>query len=241
MAAAEAELRSHLDSGEKLLWAGRPAQGIVLTRQDWYLIPFGAVWLGAAVHWPVSTAKKTPEPLALFLDLLPIGIGICIVSGRLFADLWYRSRLIYGVTDRRAIILLGMRRGSMQSIDLSSLITLKLEECWNRSGTIYFGADHPSCRHDAYGGSEFGTYAPSGQTRPGEEQFFRIADAKRSSRFCKMRCSGKGALAIWLRNNPARHSSFRCRKDKSRMNNSFPMRSDVPAYLCYSEAGTMQG
>ena len=158
--AAEDELRSHLDSGEKLLWAGRPAQGIVLTRQDGYLIPFGVLLVAAGLRF------------------IPMGIGIIIV-GRLFADLWYRSRLIYGVTDRRAIILLGMRRGSMQSIDLSSLITLKLEECWNRSGTIYFGADHPSCRHDAYGGSEFGTYAPSGQTRPGEEQFFRIADPKK--------------------------------------------------------------
>ena len=181
MAAAEAELRSHLDSGEKLLWTGRPAQGIVLTRQDWYLIPFGAVWLGAAVHWPVSTAKKTPEPLALFLDLLPIGIGICIVSGRLFADLWYRSRLIYGVTDRRAIILSGMRRRSVQSIYFSSLITLKLEERQYRSGTIYFGEDHPSYRHDPdpHDGSEFGTFVPSGQTRQGEEQFFRISDVKK--------------------------------------------------------------
>ena len=189
MAAVEYELRPHLNSGEKLLWAGRPAQGIVLTRQDWYLIPFGAVWLGAAVHWPVSTAKKTPEPLALFLDLLPIGIGICIVSGRLFADLWYRSRLIYGVTDRRAIILSGMRRRSVQSIYFSSLITLKLEERRNRSGTIYFGEDHPtpSYWHGAhYGpyGPEFGQvddipYAPGGRTRLGEEQFFRIVDAKK--------------------------------------------------------------
>ena len=57
----------------------------------------------------------------------------------------------------------------------------------------------------------------------------------------KSRCGGKGALAIWLRDNPARHSSLRCPKDKSRMNKSFAMRSDDPVYLCYSEAGTMQG
>ena len=179
MPAEKDELRSHLDSGEKLLWTGRPAQGIVLTRQDWYLIPFGAVWLGAAVHWPVSTAKKTPEPLALFLDLLPIGIGICIVSGRLFADLWYRSRLIYGVTDRRAIILSGMRRRSVQSIYFSSLITLKLEERQYRSGTIYLGEDRPAYQHDPHDGSEFGGFGPSGQTRLGEEQFFRISDVKK--------------------------------------------------------------
>jgi hypothetical protein len=160
VAAAEDELRSHLDSGEKLLWAGRPAQGIVLTQQDGYLIPFGVLLVAAGLRF------------------IPMGICILIV-GRLFADLWYRSRLIYGVTDRRAIILSRMHRRSVQSIYFSSLITLKLEERRNRSGTIYLGEDHPSYRHDAHDGSEFGTYAPSGQTRLGEEQFFRIADAKK--------------------------------------------------------------
>jgi len=156
---AEDELRSHLVSGEKLLWSGRPAQGIVLTQQDWYLIPFGVLLV------------------VVGLRFIPMGIYILIV-GRLLADLCHRSRSIYGVTDRRAIILSGMRRRSVQSIDFSSLITLKLEERGNRSGTIYFGEDHPSYQHDTHDGSEFGTYAPSGQTRLGEEQFFRIADAK---------------------------------------------------------------
>jgi len=162
--AAEDELRSHLDSGEKLLWAGRPAQGIVLTRQDGYLIPFGVLLVAAGLRF------------------IPMGIYILIV-GRLFAELWYRSRLIYGVTDRRAIILSGMRRRSVQSIYFSSLITLKLEERRNRSGTIYFGEDHPSSsywRHAESHGQEFGPddgipYV----TRVGELQFFRIADAKK--------------------------------------------------------------
>jgi hypothetical protein len=143
-----------------VLWAGRPAQGIVLSRQDWYLIPFGVLLVAAGLRF------------------IPMGIYILIV-GRLFADLWYRSRLIYGVTDRRAIILSGMRRRSVQSISFSSLITLNLEERRNRSGTIYFGEDHPSYQNpDPDDGSEFGTFVPSGQTRQGEEQFFRIANAK---------------------------------------------------------------
>jgi hypothetical protein len=160
VAAAEDELRSHLDSGEKLLWAGRPAQGIVLTRQDRYLIAFGVLLV------------------AVGLRFMSMGFYVLII-GHLFADLWYRSRLIYGVTDRRVIILSGMHRRSVQSVYFSSLITLKLEELRNRSGTIYFGEDHPSYRHDAHDGSEFGSCAPSGQTRRGEEQFFRIADAKK--------------------------------------------------------------
>jgi len=162
VAAVEYELRPHLDSGEKLLWAGRPAQGIVLTRQDGYLIPFGVLLVAAGLRF------------------IPMVIYIVIV-GRLLANLWYRSRLIYGVTDRRAIILSGMRRRSVQSIYFSSLITLKLEERQYRSGTIYFGEDHPSYRHDPdpHDGSEFGTFVPSGQTRQGEEQFFRISDVKK--------------------------------------------------------------
>src|SRR5215467_3353480 len=161
VAAAEIELRSHLDSGEKLLWAGRPAQGIVLRRQEGYAIVFAVLLVAAGWRF------------------IPMFLYVPIVGG-LLADLWYRSRLIYGVTDRRAIILSGMRRRTVQSIYLSSLITLKLEDRRNRSGTIYFGEDHPSCRHDPdpHDGSEFGTFAPSGQTRQGEVQFFRIADAK---------------------------------------------------------------
>ena len=160
MAAVEYELRPHLASGEKLLWAGRPAQGIVLTRQDGYLIPFGVLLVAAGLRF------------------IPMIIYILIV-GRLLANLWYRSRLIYGVTDRRAIILSGMRRRSVQSIYFSSLITLKLEERRNRSGTIYLGEDRPAYQHDPHDGSEFGGFGPSGQTRLGEEQFFRIADPKK--------------------------------------------------------------
>ena len=155
--AAEDKLRSHLDSDEKLLWAGRPAQGIVLTRPDGYLVAFGVLLVVAGLRF------------------MPKVICILIV-GRHFADLWYRSRLIYGVTDRRAIILGGMRRRSVQSIYFSSLITLKLEERRDRSGTIYFGQDHPPPYW-------YGDYDPEGQipyvTPLGEMQFFRIAEAKK--------------------------------------------------------------
>jgi len=187
VAAAEAELRSHLDSGEKLLWAGRPAQGIMLMWQDGFLIPFGMVWLGSAVRfsiqgsWPVSNENSPPFALFVAAALFLIGTGIYLVIGRLFVDLWLRSRTIYGVTDRRAIILSGMRRRSVHSIYFSSLITLKLEERRNRSGTIYLGEDRPAYQHDPHDGSEFGGFGPSGQTRLGEEQFFRIADPKKVS------------------------------------------------------------
>jgi hypothetical protein len=110
--------------------------------------------------------------LALFIvaGLFFIGIGIYLLIGRFFADRLYRSRLIYGVTDRRAIILSGARRRSVQSIYLSSLSALKLEERRDGSGTIYFG-DRSSHWYSAHG--------PGFSTQQGVgTQFFRIADVK---------------------------------------------------------------
>ena len=172
VATTEDELRSHLDSGEKLLWAGRPAQGIVLTTpRDWAVSAFGVVWLGFAVYniWPTKAPDplKSPVPFASFVatGLLSIGIGIYALIGRFFVDRLYRSRLIYGITDRRAVIISGLRRRSVQSIYLSSLGALTLEERRDGSGTIYFG-DQPSYWHRASIQQGLGT------------QFFRIADVK---------------------------------------------------------------
>ena len=199
MAAAEDELRSHLDSGEKLLWVGRPAQGMVLTRPDWYLIPCSVVFLGVVVVWlgfAVDSfwqgSTKTPGALAVVVLALAVvlslpffAVGLYLLIGRFFEDRLYRSRLIYGVTDRRAIIVSGVRRRSVQSIYLSSLSALKLEERRDGSGTIYFG-DQPTYWYSGSSTIYFDAfdlavvYAPwfSRQTCVGT-QLFRIADAKK--------------------------------------------------------------
>ena len=65
MPAEKDELRSHLDSGEKLLWAGRPAQGIMLMWQDGFLIPFGMVWLGSAVRFSIQGSCLKRELAAI--------------------------------------------------------------------------------------------------------------------------------------------------------------------------------
>jgi hypothetical protein len=148
---------------------------MVLTQQDWSVIPFGVVWLAFAVYnfWPTKAPEplKSPVPFALFIamGLLFIGIGIYLLIGRFFADRLYRSRLIYGITDRRAIIISGLRSRSVQSIYLSSLSALKFEERRDGSGTIYFG-DQPLYWRGRASGLGF-------QQGLGT-QFFRIADVK---------------------------------------------------------------
>jgi hypothetical protein len=170
MAMAEVELRSYLDPGEKLLWMGRPIQGIVFTLLDWYFIPFSVVWLGVALIISLANLKKTAAPVDAVMSVLFIGIGIYWLIGRFFVDSFYRARLVYGVTDRRAIIASGVFRRSVQSIDLSSLSGLKLEERGDGSGTISFG-DQP--------GHPRGWHGPEFQASSAGSQFFRVADVKK--------------------------------------------------------------
>jgi hypothetical protein len=124
----EDELRLHLDRGEKLLWAGRPAQGVVFTALDRYFVPFSVVWLGFVLHSLRPAMRGEADPTTGLIGVLFVAIGICMLVGRYITNWLYRSRLIYGVTDRRAIILSGMFGRSVQSIDFSSLTGLKLEE-----------------------------------------------------------------------------------------------------------------
>ena len=138
-------------------------------------MPWGVVGLGIAVYnfWPTKAPEplKSPSPFALFVatGLLFIGLGIYLLVGRFCANRLYRSRLIYGITDRRAIIISGFRRRSVQSIYLSSLSALTLEERPDGSGTIYFG-DQPPYSHWQRSSYFF-------QLGLGP-QFFRIADVK---------------------------------------------------------------
>ena len=46
---AEDELRSELDNTERLLWAGRPKQGVVFYGIDVFLIPFSILWFGGVL------------------------------------------------------------------------------------------------------------------------------------------------------------------------------------------------
>jgi hypothetical protein len=82
VAALENELHSYLDPGERLLWSGRPGQGIVFTLLDWYLIPFSVVWLGLVLFAFWQSLTKTTEPMGAVVSVLFMGIGIYFLIGR---------------------------------------------------------------------------------------------------------------------------------------------------------------
>ena len=123
-------------SGERVLWAGRPKQGLLLHRADAFLLPFSWLWLGFVVSFFLM-APPTPQdevPSLLFAGLF-LAIGIYFAFGRFAHDAMIRRRLSYAVTDQRVLFLRG---SNISSLDLQRLPKLELLEHGDKRGTIGF-------------------------------------------------------------------------------------------------------
>ncbi|MEO1207657.1 MAG: hypothetical protein AAFV45_15120 [Pseudomonadota bacterium] len=140
---SDTSLQQYLDSGEHVLWNGRPRQGFAFQRLDLLLIPFSLLWSGFMFFGAYSflmsvVADDFPYAPSLF-DLVWIlfsAIGIYLVVGRFLFDRYYRSGLLYAITDQRVLIRGKTPWKSMTSYDLSTLSGLKLVEHSNGRGTI---------------------------------------------------------------------------------------------------------
>jgi hypothetical protein len=138
-------IERELNSGERLLWKGRPRGGIRFRSVDFYLIPFSLVWTGfvffagfAALHQPAQNGAAAVPAL---IPIIPfVLIGLYILIGRFFVDAMMRARTEYGVTSRRAIIVSGLFSRNVKSIDLKTTSEIAINERGDKSGTITFGA-----------------------------------------------------------------------------------------------------
>ncbi len=155
---SQQQLQSELAAGERLLWAGRPRQGIRFRAADALMIPFSLLWAGFAVFWEVSVLREGAPGFFVLWGVPFVLMGIYITIGRFFVDSYQRGRTFYGLTDRRALIRTG--RG-VKSLPLRNLSELSLKESGDGSGTISFGSGDP--RYGFFAGSGWpgtGKYLP---------------------------------------------------------------------------------
>ena len=144
---SQEDLKNHfspqLGTGERLLWAGQPRQGLFLRATDWVQIPFSLLWGGFACFWEWS-AFQTDAPLFFRLWGVPfVLIGIYLVAGRFFVDARLRSKTYYALTSERAIILSGWLITRTTSLQLRAMPGVSLIESPGGFGTITFGATTP--------------------------------------------------------------------------------------------------
>jgi hypothetical protein len=179
----EQEFARELRSDERLLWYGQPATGLRLQPADALVIPFSILWAGFAVFWETGVIA-TDAPILFKLFGVPFVIaGAYITVGRFFFDAYRRSRIAYALTTHRIIFLRTLWGRTVESIDLTGLPQITVQEHRDRSATIAFG---PSAGiHSMMAGSGWpgvGKYMPPRFERVanGRDVYDRILRAKES-------------------------------------------------------------
>ena len=175
MTTSDSPFAERLLRGEKVIWRGRPKQGLMLTRRDALLIPFSLVWGGFTIFWESTVLRMQNVPLfmALFGAVFVL-IGLFLIIGRFFVDAWIRTGVFYALTDRRILILRSRPSMSFQAVSLDRLPEATLNETSNGRGTIRFGPALSIWNNRAMGG--FGAWVASLDPIP---QFLAIDDVKK--------------------------------------------------------------
>jgi hypothetical protein len=132
-------IESQLSGSERLLWSGRPRQGFFFRKSDALMIPFSLMWGGFAIFWQIS-ALSTNAPFFFKLWGIPfVLVGLYMISGRFFVDIWSRKKTFYGVTSERIIIVEGLFNQTVKSLNLRTLTDVTMEQTTDGNGTIFFG------------------------------------------------------------------------------------------------------
>ncbi|HTK85120.1 MAG TPA: hypothetical protein VL625_08550 [Patescibacteria group bacterium] len=160
MSAAEQFLIKELKKGEKLLWSGIPLQGLRMTGNEFYEIPFSLMWIGFCFFWQGSAVmhylqkRDLGSIFMVFWGVPFLLMGFYMLIGRYLHESYQRSRTYYGVTSDRIIILInGKTDQEAKSISLRNLDEMSVTERKNGNGDILFGRNsvgrHGSSLNDA--------------------------------------------------------------------------------------------
>lgn len=129
---AEQVVAPCLANGERLLWAGRPKQGLLLRPSDLFWIPFSLLWAGFAVYWEYLAVKSGQPMLWRFWGVPFILAGLYLVFGRFLVDSATRSSTYYGVSDGHGIIVTVRRKPRLTRLSVRDFqVTLRGESKWN--------------------------------------------------------------------------------------------------------------
>jgi hypothetical protein len=164
-------LAGRLLPGERLLWTGRPAGGLLLTTRDVFLIPFSFLWCGFVIFWILGAAASGGGGFVL-IGIAFLCFGLFFSVGRFGFDAWLRNGTRYGLTDRRVLILRTSPSTNFTSIALDRLPEAQISDRADGRGTIRFGQ-----QQGLFGGSGRGlsVWTPSLDPIP---QFLAIPDAR---------------------------------------------------------------
>jgi hypothetical protein len=164
------DFTEQLLDGERIIWSGRPGQGLLLTGRDGLLIPFSLLWGGFAVFWE-ATVMRTSAPLLFRLWGVPfVLVGLYLIAGRFIVDAWLRGRTRYALTNQRILIARSRPFGKFMALGIDRVLDVQFSEGARGRGTLRFGQPAPF-----WGRGGFAGWSPALDPTP---QFLAIDDAQ---------------------------------------------------------------
>jgi len=136
---ATRHLQPEMETTERLMWSGRPPQGLRFSSQDLPVVLFGIAWTGFAVYWTWNVWQDEGDIVPTMMGGLMVLIGLHQFIGRFFLDAFTRARTWYGVSDSRLVILTDVPSRKLQSIPLAELPEPSLQSEGIDGGIISFG------------------------------------------------------------------------------------------------------
>jgi hypothetical protein len=137
-----------LDSGERLLWAGKPAPSgaavgsLPMTVFGLLFAGFAAFWIWAAAGGMSRSSGEDFSGPGAFFPLF--GIPFLLVGlGMVFAPLWAylgAKHTVYAVTDRRAMIIAGSGTKNVRSFTQDEIGEITRVERPDGTGSLMFAS-----------------------------------------------------------------------------------------------------
>ena len=114
------------------------------------LIPFSLLWGGLAIFWETMVVRESWRsqaahhnvPIFFVLWGVPfVLMGLYVMFGRFITDARMRAKTIYGISDRRVLILSGLFGTTVRGFNLRSVTDISVSEHRDGIGTLKFGDD----------------------------------------------------------------------------------------------------
>ena len=128
-------IEHELDHAEKILWAGRPRQGIFPRMYDAIYVPFAFLMGGLVLTTLAQSIERGGGCPLTFCGGVGLSVSWPVLRGRLAAVQDY-----YVATDQKVLVVYGLLKTTVRSLKLRDLYAVRLILARRGRGTISFGA-----------------------------------------------------------------------------------------------------